>query len=83
MRQGLSFSVSRGTCHKMHDAFSAQSCAYVLAPPAYDVLLATDAGVTVHTLEVIPDGSIYAREQATPDGAGIITFVGIGATHAV
>jgi 3',5'-cyclic-AMP phosphodiesterase len=69
--RGISFSGSRGTCHKILADPAALSADYADHGPAYDVLLVGAEGVCVHTIDPAGPNLLIAREQPTPDGQGV------------
>lgn len=71
---GISYSASPGTCHKILDGTSADVATYADSHPSFDVLLIDVHGVRVHGVEPAGSSRIIARETATPDGKGIIEF---------
>lgn len=68
--RGISFSGSRGTCHKILADPAADCAEYVDQGPAYDVLLVGDDGVTVHTIDPAGPNRLIARERMTEDEHG-------------
>lgn len=73
---GMSFSASRGTCHKILSDPAAEQADYVDQGPAYDVLLIGQGGVCVHSIDPAGPNDTIAREYATADGRGAFEMVG-------
>ena len=71
---GLSYSASRGTCHKILTDPAARTADYADHGPAYNLLLLGEAGVSVHSVDPAGSNAVIAREHATPDGAGRFEF---------
>jgi 3',5'-cyclic-AMP phosphodiesterase len=68
--RGVSFSGSRGTCHKILAQPSLNQADYVDQGAAYDLLLVARDAVSVHTIEPAGSNLLIGREFPTPDGKG-------------
>jgi len=73
---GVSYSASRGTCHKILSDPAAEQVDYVDQGPAYDILLLGGGGVSVHSIDPAGPNDLIAREFPTPDGRGSFELVG-------
>ena len=73
---GMSFSASRGTCHKILSDPVAEQADYVDQGPAYDVLLVGRQGICVHSIDPAGPNDLIAREYPTPDGSGAFEMIG-------
>lgn len=74
--RGISFSASRGTCHKILSDTAANHADYVDDGAAYDMLLIGDDGVAVHSIEPAGPNTLIGRETPTPDGRGTLDLIG-------
>lgn len=74
--RGISFSASRGTCHKILSDPLADRADYVDQGPAYDVLLLGEEGLCVHSIDPAGPNALIAREYPTADGRGSFELVG-------
>jgi 3',5'-cyclic-AMP phosphodiesterase len=75
VRHGVSFSGSRGTCHKILSDPQAMQAEYVDQGPAYDILLIDADGVCVHTIDPAGPNNLIAREYPTADGRGSFEII--------
>jgi 3',5'-cyclic-AMP phosphodiesterase len=73
--RGISYSASRGTCHKILSDPAAMHADYVDQGPAYDVLLIDSDGVRVHTIDPAGPSRLIAREYPTADGRGSFELI--------
>ena len=69
-RGEISFSGSRGTCHKIMADPTADFADYVDHGPAYDIILVEPDSVCVHNIDPAGPNRLIAREHATPDERG-------------
>ena len=69
-RGEISFSGSRGTCHKILADPTADFADYVDHGPAYDIILVEPDSVCVHNIDPAGPNRLIAREHATPDERG-------------
>ena len=67
---GVSYSASRGTCHKVLSNATAARADYADHGPAYDLLLLGDDGVCVHSVDPAGPTRLIACEFPTEDGKG-------------
>lgn len=66
---GITYSGSRGSCHKIVYAdASGTSAEYADHGPAYDILYLGSTGVCVHTIDPAGPTRLIGRESVTPDG---------------
>lgn len=77
--RGVSFSGSRGTCHKTLGGGDASMVSFVEAPPAFNVLTIDDHAIHVHGVDHVGTERVIAREVATPDGSRILELLSGGA----
>lgn len=68
--RGISYSASRGTCHKILSDLSAEQAHYVDGGPAYDILLVDEHRTCVHSIDPAGPNALIAREFPTADGRG-------------
>ena len=78
--RGISYSGSRGTCHKVLADPTANHADYVDQGAAYDVLLISDEGVCVHTIDPAGPNRLIAREFPTEDERGAFELLRGSAT---
>ena len=74
--QGVSFSASRGTCHKVLSNATAARADYADHGPAYDLLLLGDEGIWVHSVDPAGPTDLIACEFPTEDGKGSFQVFG-------
>ena len=72
---GVSYSASRGTCHKILSDPTAEQADYVDQGPAYDILLLGEEQVCVHSVDPAGPNELIAREYPTADGRGVFELV--------
>lgn len=68
--QGLSFSGSRGTCHKILAHPARQTAEYVDQGAAYDLMIFSGNGLSVHSIDPAGPNRLIGREFATADEKG-------------
>lgn len=73
--RGVSYSASRGTCHKILSDPAAAQADYVDQGPAYDILLLGEEEVCVHSVDPAGPNELIAREYPTVDGRGSFELV--------
>ena len=73
--RGVSYSASRGTCHKILSDPTAEQADYVDQGPAYDILLLGKGEVCVHSVDPAGPNDLIAREYQTTDGRGSFELV--------
>ena len=79
--QGISYSASRGTCHKILSELSADQAHYVDGGPAYDILLVDGQKICVHSVDPAGPNDLIAREFSTADGRGSMELLDSTKAH--
>lgn len=70
VRHGLSFSGSRGTCHKILARPTPAEALYADQGAAYDMLLFAEGLLAVHSIDPAGPNRLIGRETPTPDERG-------------